>query len=241
GFNSSTVSVWDLLTRRQRYHWAQTGTAYAVATAHHRGRPLVIVATGSTAHVWALADRGALGELAGHTAAITHLCVDNLAGAAFLLTGSQDGSARLWDLDTMAPLGPPLTGDDELLAAAALRAVNGMLTAYIGYDEGTIRTWDPVTGAPAPEPPVPPLDGRVHVLTAGEMHGRQVLVAGSDRTIRLWSVTGNRQVAEIQIGMTPQDVQLTPDGYLCIATVMGIAVLHVPDWGSAGPARETVG
>jgi hypothetical protein len=83
------------------------------------------------------------------------------------------------------------------------------------------------------------LDDSVRVLTAGEMHRRQVLVAGGDRTIRLWSVTGNRQVAEIQIGMTPQDVQLTPDGYLCIATVMGIAALHVPDW--TAPARLTVG
>src|SRR5262249_62085518 len=102
GFETTTICVWDLLTRRQRYRWAQTGMAYAVATALHRGRPLAVVAADSTAYVWDLADRATLGELVGHTGKVIHLCVTNLAGVALLLTGSEDGSPRLCDLHTIA-------------------------------------------------------------------------------------------------------------------------------------------
>jgi len=80
----------------------------------------------------------------------------------------------------------------------------------------------------------PPADRWVNVLAAGKMYGRQVLAAGGNGVIRLWSPSEERTVAEMHIETTPQDLLLTSDGYVCIATVMGVVALHVPDWSSGG-------
>jgi WD40 repeat protein len=228
GHETATVTAWDLESRRQRYHWVQTGMPHAAVCARHRRRPLAIVAIDSTVHIWDLEDRASLGQITGHTGGVMKLCVADVNGISVLLTGSQDGTARLWDLDTLAPLGPPLTIEDEVLTAATVQAVDGVLTAYTGHRDGMIRAWDPITGV-SRAGSAPALDHTIYVLHTGQMHGQQVLMAADERTIRLWSIADNVEIAEIQLGLSPQDIQVTDDGYLCISTVMGIATLHIPD------------
>ena len=138
------------------------------------------------------------------------------------------------NLDSLQPQGPPLVTRDEYLSAIALSAADGTLTAYTAHREGRIDAWDPVTGTRLDSNAGPPADRWVNVLAAGEMYGRQVLAAGGEGVIRLWSPSHERTVAEMHIETTPQDLLLTSDGYVCIATVMGEVTLHVPDWSSGG-------
>ena len=62
-----------------------------------------------------------------------------------LLTGSWDGTARLWDTATGQPLGPILEHPGRVVAVAFSPDGSTILT---GSDDGTIRPWEAATGRP---------------------------------------------------------------------------------------------
>jgi WD40 repeat protein len=231
-----TARVWDLRTQRQRFHWAHTGYGTVVVTSRRQGRPIVVVASGSSLHVWDLASRSVLGELTGHTGEINALDKAELDGTPVLLSGANDNTARLWDLDALQPLGPALPGDEGAVRAVALSSGDGGLTAFTGDSDGIVRAWDPVTGASL-RTAVPRLERDVSVLFSGEVHGRPVLAIGGDSgTVLLWCRETEQVLVDLQLATNPQDLLLTPEGYLCVATAMGVVALHVAEWAAGGGA-----
>jgi WD40 repeat protein len=66
-----------------------------------------------------------------------------------VLTGSYDGTARLWDAATGQPIGSPLTHKDEVYAVAYSPDGRAVLT---GSYDGTARVWDAATGQPIGSP-----------------------------------------------------------------------------------------
>jgi hypothetical protein len=66
-----------------------------------------------------------------------------------VLTGSSDGTARLWDAATSLPLGPPLRHQSAIRAVAFSPDGKVVLT---GGDDKSARLWDAATGRPLGEP-----------------------------------------------------------------------------------------
>jgi WD40 repeat protein len=100
-----------------------------------------------------------------------------------VLTGSQDGAARLWDAATGRTLGPPLEHQGPVEAVAFSPDGRAVLT---GSQDKTARLWDAATGRPLG----PPLthQGPVHVV-AFSPDGKAVLTGSQDKTARLWHVS----------------------------------------------------
>ena len=57
-----------------------------------------------------------------------------------LATGSDDGTARLWDVATHRQIGAPMTADDDYVRAVAF-SPDGTTLATASED-GTARLWD---------------------------------------------------------------------------------------------------
>jgi WD40 repeat protein/tetratricopeptide (TPR) repeat protein len=133
-----------------------------------------------------------------------------------VVTGSQDGTARVWQAGTGAPLGPPLGHDGPVTAVAF--SPDGK-TVVTGSEDKTARLWDANTGA-ALGPPLP--HGGAVRAAAFSPDGRRVVTAGTEKVARLWqAATGGSPIAgrcvplaELPHGPEIRAVAFSPDGQL---------------------------
>jgi WD40 repeat protein/tRNA A-37 threonylcarbamoyl transferase component Bud32 len=100
-----------------------------------------------------------------------------------ILTAGWDGTARVRDSRTGAPIGLALAHRDRLAGAWFSPDGRRVLTAS---RDGTARVWDPDTG----EPLSPPLrHGAALTCAAFAPDGRRVLTADRDGAVRLWDLS----------------------------------------------------
>jgi WD40 repeat protein len=113
----------------------------------------------------------------------------------WLVTGSYDGTARLWDLTAKDPGASPvvLRGDENVVTAVGISPDNHWLVT--GSSEGTARLWDLTAKEPAASPVV--LRGHEGQISAvGISPDNHWLVTGSgDKTARLWDLTAKDPAA----------------------------------------------
>ncbi|MGN5631724.1 hypothetical protein [Streptomyces sp. AC154] len=129
---------------------------------------------------------GLLTTLTGHRGRIWDLTTLEMRGRPHALTAGQDGTVRLWDLDSAtttlelgdhgAPVGGVVTG-----------MASGRHVAVAGCDSGELLGWDLETGdllwrAPAHEGPIWSMVG------VGYEGAPAVASAGEDRVIRYWDL-----------------------------------------------------
>ena len=103
----------------------------------------------------------------------------------WLVTGSPDGTARLWDLRAKGPAASSevLPGHDHPVSAVGISPDKHWLVT--GSPDGTARLWDLTAEEPAASPIV--LGGHEGPVSAvGISPDNQRLVTGSYRTARLW-------------------------------------------------------
>lgn len=118
---------------------------------------------------------------------IESIAFGRVEGAAVLATGDRDGSARLWDPNTGAPVGGSLLGHRDWVNGVAFGAIGQITLLATGSGDRTVRLWDPATGLPTREPLVGHT-GRVSAVTFGQVGRRTILAtASNDRTVRLWN------------------------------------------------------
>jgi WD40 repeat protein len=100
-----------------------------------------------------------------------------------VITGSGDGTARLWEAATGRPLGLTLTHQGLVYAVAFSRDGKAVIT---GSDDRTARLWEAATGRPLG----PPLthQGKVNAV-AFSPDGKTALTGSGDETARLWDVS----------------------------------------------------
>jgi WD40 repeat protein len=106
----------------------------------------------------------------------------------FLLTGSSDGTARLWDIATGNAVGEPLKHEGPVEAVAF--SPDGKMMATGGTDR-LLRRWWVETRQPAGYPQL--LPGDVCSL-AFSPDGRLLLTGCSDGTARLWDAATGWQI-----------------------------------------------
>ncbi len=157
----------------------------------------------------AAASSPGLASLTGHT--------DRVHAVAFspdghtLLSGSYDGTARLWDVATHRQIGVPLNGHDDEVYSVAF-SPNGKVVAT-GADDGMVRLWDVATHRQVGAP-LNGHDGEVNAV-AFSPDGKILASGGADDgVVRLWDVASHRQIGVPLLGHSGvvYSVAFSPDG-----------------------------
>jgi WD40 repeat protein len=156
-----------------------------------------------------LATRHAIVATMAHASSVvTTVLVD---GDRRLFTASVDGTARLWDVATGAPLGPPL-GHDRPIDRAAVSADGRR--AIVSTREATAWLWDLTA--------TPPVQRALHhaaainaVAISGD--GTRVVTGSSDRTTVVWDAATGAVIARLRCGAEVLAVDVNPDGTRVVA------------------------
>src|SRR5262245_32880687 len=128
-----------------------------------------------------------LGQLWFHDGAVTDVTFS--PDGRWVLTASDDHTARVWDAATGNPrFDAPLRHDAAVLRASFSPDGDRVVTA--GAD-GTVRVWDAVTGRQ-----LAALAGHQGAVRDARfsLDGRQVVTAGTDTTARVWDATSGAPV-----------------------------------------------
>jgi WD40 repeat protein len=163
--------------------------------------PILAVARPGVVELHDLATGSARSALTGHTS-WARLAPLTLGGRPHLVTASDYGEARLWDLATSAPAGD-VRHADPVSAALFVATASGELLVTADA-QGTLLRWRGADGQPA-GPPLADRTGPVRSLAAIAAEGEAVLVTaggsvteGSDSTLRRWDlVTGTQAGAPL--------------------------------------------
>jgi WD40 repeat protein len=157
----------------------------------------------------AAASRPGIASLTGHT--------DRVHSVAFspdgrtLLSGSYDGTARLWDVATHRQIGVSLNGHDGEVYSVAF-SPNGKVVAT-GADDGMVRLWDVATHRQIGVP-LNGHDGEINAV-AFSPDGTILASGGADDgVVRLWDVASHRQIGVPLLGHSGvvYSVAFSPDG-----------------------------
>jgi hypothetical protein len=118
------------------------------------------------------------------------------------LTGSDDNTVRVWDLQTGCQIGEPLTGHTGGLRAVACFDLNDRPVAVTGSVDTTVRVWDLETGCQIGEPLTSHTE--VYAVACTKLGGRLVVLTGSahDDGVRVWDLETGQQIGEPLTGHT---------------------------------------
>ena len=130
--------------------------------------------------------------------------------ARLVLTGSYDGSARLWDAGTGALL--RVLDRHRGIVTSATFSLDGTRVVTASFD-GTAAIWDTASGAAQLS-----LDGHADkIWTAGfSPDGDSVVTASADRTARIWDAQTGRELQLLQHGDEVRSAVFKSDGKLVL-------------------------
>ncbi|MCX0274938.1 WD40 repeat domain-containing protein [Nocardia zapadnayensis] len=127
--------------------------------------------------------------LTGHTGGVSAVACTVLDGRPIAVTGSWDGTVRVWNLTTGRQHGQPLTGHTGGVSAVACTVLDGRPIAVTGSWDCTVRVWNLTTGDQVGQP----LTGHndiVNAVACTVLDGRPMAVTGAeDDTVRVWNLT----------------------------------------------------
>ncbi|KAH8662952.1 WD40-repeat-containing domain protein [Tricladium varicosporioides] len=149
-----------------------------------------------------------LQTLEGHTNEVSSVAFS--PDGKQVVSGSYDGTVRLWDVVTGKQVLPALEGHTSLVTSVAF-SPDGKQVVSGSYDN-TVRLWDAATGKQV----LPALEGHTSEVSsvAFSPDGKQVVSGSWDKTVRLWDVATGKQVLPALEGHTSQvsSVAFSPDG-----------------------------
>ncbi|HEX2313994.1 MAG TPA: hypothetical protein VHJ17_09685 [Thermomonospora sp.] len=140
------VRMWDLRTRERLgpetdVFAADRRVLEGLSTVRMGGRLLAVVPDYQTTTVLDLLAADADDTRVGHTDAVRALAVTGSA----VVTGGDDDTATIWDLERGTPVCPPLTGHWVRVSSVATARVADR-SVVLTSDGYALRGWDPTTG-----------------------------------------------------------------------------------------------
>jgi len=194
----------------------------AIATGHRDG----------AINLWS--PSGKLLQGMSHNKAITSLAFSR--SGQYLVTGSDDHSASVWDVATGRPAGDPIRHEAPVTAVAFDPGGDRVATAA---DDGTVRIWDALKGKPITETLRP--DKGVTSL-AFSHDGKTLYSASRDRTVRIWDVpaklTGTDRKALVKLAREISPVGLQRSGRTALRIIEPLAALQSTDQEGQGAATS---
>jgi WD40 repeat protein len=148
-------------------------------------------------------------------------------GTLLLASASRDdGTVRLWDPLTGAPVGEPLATHSRRLGGLVFGTTAGgrLLLASASRDDGTVRLWDPLTRASVGEPLAIRSRGVDSLALGTTADGRLLLASasGDDGTVRLWDPLTGALVGKLLTGYSDgvdsMEFGITADGRLLLTS-----------------------
>jgi WD40 repeat protein len=207
-------------TDRAHCSSAQGVTANSLNTANFSpdGRMVVTGSADGTGCIWnwnvsthSASLLGKFSEPAGSTLGVANVGASGLRWAVFspdnrrVLTASDDGTARVWNVATRSQVAVFAEPGGEGMNAAWF-SPDGKLIVTASND-GTARIWNVATGRQLQVLREP---GRSQVFNAAfSPDGTKVVTCAG--TARIWSVATGRQLTEFQYGNTLSDCEFSPD------------------------------
>ncbi len=196
------VQLWELTggTERRRLK-GHTDTIGSV-TVSPDGRRVAAGSADQTALVWAVDQPGSPSiSFKGHTGPVS--CVVFLGGGDALLTGSHDGSVRLWDARTGEPKGRLKAHFGKVEAVAYGGPSKRIAVAGDGLHIRQINgTFTPLRGHSGPV-----------LCVAFWSDGRLLISGGADGTVRLWRAEDGEELTRFRGHDGPvRAVAVSPDG-----------------------------
>ena len=154
------------------------------------------------------AARPGIATLTGHTDRVHALAFSPDGNT--LVTGSYDGTVRLWNVAAGRQVGAPLTGHDDRVYSVAF-SPDGKVVAS-GADDGMVRLWDVATHRQVGAP-LTGHDGEIYSV-AFSPDGKTLATGADDGMVRLWDVATHRQVGAPLTGHDGEirSVAFSPDG-----------------------------
>jgi WD40 repeat protein len=208
-----TVRVWDLTARPMTSTSLEKVAAgvspLAIAP---DGRSFAHAAADNTVIVRALANGNPLRTLSGHTGRVA--CLTFAPDGARLVTGSDDGTIRVWDLDAKAST--VLVGHTKGVSGVALVPSGRLFSCSTDL---TICEWD-VTNAKQVRELGRHTQGTPHLSASAD--GRR-LVSHDWYTIKVWDLETNLETVTLQQHSLINSVALAPDGKR-LATLSGTEI-----------------
>ncbi|MGW0965056.1 WD40 repeat domain-containing protein [Streptomyces sp. NPDC002516] len=199
--NAYEVHVWNLATREQVGDPLAAGFVETAAVRVLHDRPAALFASAhGPVEVWDLSTLRQSGpSLTGHEAAVRGVATAVVNRQHLAVTGGDDRSVRIWDLDgerkTGRETGSRPAGHDGALTGVTTAVVNGSCVIVTGGSDARVRIRDLDDGGQLGEP----LTGHttaVELLTAGTVDGRAVLLTRDvrHRTVRMWDLTTREEL-----------------------------------------------
>ncbi|MFF0000941.1 AAA family ATPase [Streptomyces avermitilis] len=203
-----TAAIWDLNSGQELCR-AISDHGWVGAVAGTPDGIHGIAAFGDTPVMWDL-DSGQEQQFTGHTDIVLSMAVTSDGTCA--ITGSQDETARVWDLATGREL-HTLSGHAASVRAVAV--VPDGTCVITASDDGTTRVWNLTTGQ----------ERHILVGHAASVHtvavtpdGTCVITGSEDGTARVWDLATGRELHTLSgHAASVHTVAVTPDG-TCVIT-----------------------
>ncbi len=139
-------------------------------------------------------------SLTGHDGVVWAVAVGEIDDQPIAVSAGDDGTIRVWDLQTMTPMGEPLRGHDGGVLAVVVAALRDQPVAVSGGDDGTIRVWD-LRNLAQLGGPIHGHEGPVRAVDVGGLDGRAVAVSGGeDGTVRTWDLDTHASRGQLLTG-----------------------------------------
>ena len=138
-----------------------------------------------------------LTRMRGHLDSVESVAFSHYSDGNRIVSGSRDGTLRLWDAETGAALGEPLRGHRGSVRSVAFSPDGSRIVS--GGDDRTLRLWDAATGAPLGKP-LRAHEGGVNCVAFSPDGNRIVsgdfVSSGFDSTLRVWDATTGAALGE---------------------------------------------